>query len=155
MAMFRWGVNFDPFVGLRHIQRELSRLHESWFGESRRIGGGPYPPVNVYESPEEVLVQCEVAGVDAGDLDVSITGETLTIKGAKRPLPDEEKLNFVRRERGSGEFTRMIVLPDAVEADRIEANLDNGIMTIRLPKAAAAKPKHIEIKPSGPEEVRP
>ena len=62
-------------------------------------------------------------------------------------LPDEEKLSFIRRERGAGEFTRTIVLPDAVEAEKIEASLHDGIMTIRLPKAAAAQPRQIEIKP--------
>lgn len=147
MAIFRWGMNFDPFSGLRHVQQELERLHSSLFGESRRIGGGPYPPVNVYESGDEILVQCEVAGVDPKDLDVSITGETLTVKGTKRPLPDAEELNFIRRERGAGEFTRTVVLPDAVEVEKIDARLDNGIMTVRLPKAEAGKPRQIEIKP--------
>lgn len=152
MAIFRWGTNFDPFVGFRHLQRELERLHQSWFGESRRIGGGAYPPVNVYESPGEILAQCEVAGVEPKDCDVSITGETLTIKGVKRPLPDEEKLNFIRRERGSGEFTRTIVLPEAVDAEKVEASLSNGIMSVRLPKAGAAKPRRIEIRPSSEQE---
>ena len=147
MAIFRWGMNFDPFAGLRHVQRELEQLHASLFGESRRVGGGTYPPVNVYDSAEEVLVQCEVPGIDRKDLDATITGETLTIKGTKRALPDEEKLSFIRRERGAGEFTRTIVLPDAVEAEKIEASLHDGIMTIRLPKAAAAQPRQIEIKP--------
>ena len=54
MAIFRWGMNFDPFAGLRHVQRELEQLHASLFGESRRVGGGTYPPVNVYDSAEEV-----------------------------------------------------------------------------------------------------
>jgi HSP20 family protein len=152
MAIFRWGMNFDPFAGFRHIQRELERLHQSWFGESRRIGGGAYPPVNVFESPGEILAQCELGGVDRKDVDVSITGETLTIKGVKRPIPGEEKLRFIRRERGSGDFTRTIVLPEAVDAERVEATLRNGIMSIRLPKAAAAKPRQIEIKPCPGEE---
>ena len=147
MAIFRWGTNFDPFAGLRAVQRELERLAWPWSDQTRRIGGGAYPAVNVYESAEEILIQCEVPGIDREDLDVTITGETLTIKGLKRPLPDEEELNFIRRERGSGQFTRTIVLPDAVDAERIEANLADGIMTIRLPKKAAAKPKQIEVKP--------
>jgi len=148
MAIFRWGTSFDPFAGLRYLQREMERLRWPWFVENRRIGGGAYPPVNVYESDDEILVQCEVAGVDAKDLDVNITGETLNIKGVKQPLPDEEKLSFIRRERGSGEFTRTIVLPDEVQADKIEASLSDGIMTVRLPKAAAAETKRIEVKPT-------
>ncbi len=146
MAIFRWGTNFDPFAGLRYIQRELERLGWPWYAESRRVGGGAYPPVNVYDSDNEILVQCEVAGVEAKDLEVSITGETLNVKGLKRALPDAEKLNFIRRERGEGEFTRTVVLPDEVDAEKIEATLTDGVMTIRLPKSAAAEPKQIEVK---------
>ncbi|MDY7011937.1 MAG: Hsp20/alpha crystallin family protein [Planctomycetota bacterium] len=146
MAIFRWGANFDPFAGLRYVQRELERLARPWGDQTRRIGGGVFPSVNVYESADEVLIQCEVPGIEQKDLDVTITGETLTIKGTKRPLPDEENINFIRRERGSGQFTRTIILPDAVDADKVEASLSNGIMTIRLPKKAAVKPKQIEIK---------
>jgi len=145
MAVFRWGTHFDPFAGLRQMQREMERLAWPWAGEGRRVGGGAYPPVNVYESDDEVRVQCEVAGVQAEDLDVTITGETLTIKGVKHPLGDEEKVRFVRRERGSGQFTRTVVLPEAVNPDKIQASLSNGVMSIRLPKAAAAKPRQIEI----------
>ncbi len=147
MAIFRLGTSFDPFVGLRSLQRELERLSWPWSGEARRVGGGTYPPVNVYESPGEIVVQCEAAGVSAADFDISITGETLTIKGVKRP-PDEQDVRYVRRERGSGEFTRTIVLPDEVEADKIQAKLADGIMTIHLPKAATAKPRKIDVKTS-------
>ncbi len=146
MAIFRWGTNFDPFAGLRFLQREMERLAWPWWGESRRVGGGSYPPVNVFESDGDILVQCEVAGVDADDLDVSITGETLNIKGVKKPLPDEEKLNFVRRERGSGEFTRTIVLPDQVQADQVEASLTDGVMTVRLPKATGGQARKVQVK---------
>jgi HSP20 family protein len=103
MAIFRWGANFDPLAGLRYMQRELERLHGSLFGESRRVGGGTYPPVNVYESGDEILVQCEVPGVEPGDVEALITGETLAIKGVKRVPPEDEDVKFVRRERGGGE----------------------------------------------------
>ncbi|KPK86170.1 MAG: hypothetical protein AMJ81_01960 [Phycisphaerae bacterium SM23_33] len=146
MAIFRWGMHFDPLAHLRQIQRELDRVSWPWTAGARRIGGGTYPPVNVYESDAEVVVQCEVAGVEPSDLDVSITGETLTVKGIKKPLPREEELNFIRRERGSGEFTRTVVLPNEVDAEKVEANLRDGVMTIRLPKKAAGKPTRVEIK---------
>jgi HSP20 family protein len=100
----------------------------------------------VYTSAEDVLVQCEVPGVESDDLDVNITGETLTIKGVNRPAEGEESMKFIQRERGHGEFTRTVVLPDAVEADKIEASLRDGILTVRLPKAAGAEPRQIEIK---------
>jgi HSP20 family protein len=148
MAIFRFGTSFDPFVGLRSLQRELERLSLPWAGEARRVGCGNYPPVNVYESPGEIVVQCEAPGVSAEDFDISITGETLVIKGLKRPPADEEKVRFVRRERGSGEFTRTIMLPDEVEAEKIQAKLSDGVMTIRLPKSATARPRKIEVKTS-------
>lgn len=146
MGIFRWGTHFDPFAHLRHLQREMEGISWPWTAGTRRVGGGAYPPVNVYEADEEVLVQCEVPGIDPSSLDVSITGETLTIKGAKPPPANEEQLRFIRRERGSGEFTRTIILPDEVDADKVEADLRDGIMAIRLPKRAAGKPRQVEIK---------
>ena len=146
MAIFRWGSGFDPFAGFRQLQRELERLARPWARLGRRVGGGAYPPVNVYTSPTEVLVQCEVPGLDREDLDVNITGETLTIKGVNRPMAGEESMKFIQRERGHGEFTRTVVLPDAVEAETIEASLRDGILTVRLPKAAGAEARQIELE---------
>jgi HSP20 family protein len=146
MAIFRFGSTVDPFVGVRAIQRELERqrLNWPWSGESRRVGGGAYPPVNVYDSAAEILVEFEVAGVDAKDLDVSITGETLTLKGVKHAM-NEDGARAIRRERGSGEFTRTVVLPDIVDGEKIQANLRDGVLRITLPKSAAAQPRQIPI----------
>ncbi len=146
MSIFRWGSGFDPLGGFRQLQRELERLARPWTGQARRVGGGSYPPVNVYTSADEVLVQCEVAGVEPDDLDVSITGETLVIKGVKRPAAEAEDVKYIQQERGYGEFTRTIVLPDATDADKIDADLHDGVLTVRLPKTAAAAPRRVEIK---------
>lgn len=147
MTLLRWGSSLDPLVGLRQLRRDLERMAWPWTAGSRQVGGGSYPPVNVYTSPGEILVQCELAGVEPGDIDVSITGETLTIKGAKKPQEDAEKVKFIQRELGCGEFTRTIVLPDVVDAGRIEASLRDGVLNVRLPKAAAAQPRQIEVRP--------
>jgi len=144
MAIFRWPSSLDPWAGFRLMQRELERLVGR--GEGRRIGGGVYPPLNVLNGPEEVVVQCEVPGLGRDKLELSITGETLVIKGAKPPSADDEKVAFQRRERGAGDFSRTVILPDRVDADRIEANLANGVLTVRLPKSDAAKPKRISVK---------
>ncbi len=147
MAMFRFPGGWDVFENFRSFQRDLENLMgRGTFGESRRIGGGTYPPVNVLNGPEDMIVQCELAGVRREDVDISITAETLAIKGAKHAPDDDEKLNYTRRERGFGQFSRTIVLPDKVDPDRIEATLTGGILTIRLPKSQAAKPKQIEVK---------
>jgi len=145
--LFRWpGGWWDPFGTLRQMRRELERVVGADSYGGRLVGGGSFPPVNVYSGPDDVIVQCEVPGVASGDLDLSITGETLVIKGAKRQTQQPDKVRYERRERGFGEFSRTIVLPDPVEADRVEAKLDAGVLTVRLPKSQAAKPKQIEIK---------
>jgi HSP20 family protein len=148
MPIFRWGNNFDPMQGFRWLQRELDRLTEWPRGmmESQRLGGGSYPPINVYNGEDEMVVMAEVAGVEMSDLNLSITGETLILKGIKKPSADEETVQFHRRERGSGEFLRTVILPDKVEADRVSARLVNGVLTIRLPKSEAAKPKQIAVQ---------
>ena len=145
MAVFRWPNSLDPWSGLRQMQRELERLMGRAASDSRSIGGGIYPPVNVLNGSDDLIVQCEVAGVSKDDLDISITGDTLVIRGRKLPSADEQNVRFQRRERGSGDFSRTIVLPDKVDADRVEANLKDGILTIRLSKSEAAKPKQIRV----------
>ncbi len=147
MALFRWPGGWDPFGGLRHLQREMDRLvGRGEFGPAQRIGGGTYPPINVFNGCDDIIVQCELAGVKRQDVDLSITGETLTIKGVKESSADEEKVRFQRRERGSGEFSRTLVLPDKIACEGIDASLKAGVLTIRLPKSDAAKPQRIDVK---------
>lgn len=151
-TLFRWPGNWDPFAGLRVMQRELERLSgRGGFGEGRNIGGGVFPPVNVYNGSTELLVECEVPGVKRKDIDLSITGETLVVKGVKHPAGVEEvkaesEIRFQRSERGSGEFSRTIVLPDKIDPERISAVLVDGILTVRLPKSETALPRKIDVK---------
>jgi len=146
-SLFRWPGGLDPFIGLRHVQRELERLMGRGLpGESQPIGGGVYPPVNVLNGPDDLVVQLEVAGVRRDDLELSITGETLVIKGVKKPPTPEEEVTYQRQERGFGEFSRTIVLPERVDGDKIDAKLEAGILTIRLPKAEGARARQIPVK---------
>lgn len=146
MATFRWPGGWSPFGTMRYMQRELERLMgRGAYGHAQRIGGGGYPPVNVLNGPEDMIVQCEIAGVAREDIDLSITGETLQIKGVKPPSADEGEVRYQQRERGVGDFSRTVVLPDKVAPDQIEARLADGILTIRLPKSEAAKPRQIQV----------
>ncbi len=143
MRIFRWP-GMDPFASLRYMQREMDRLLGGTFGEGGRFGG--YPPVNIYSGADGTVVQCEVPGVKRENLDISITGDTLEIKGLKSPPADAESGRYRLQERGVGEFVRTVVLPEGVEADKVEAALTGGVLTVRVPKAPAAKPKQIEVK---------
>lgn len=148
MAMFRWREGWDPWAGLRLMQKELERLAGRG-SEGRSIGGGSYPPVNVLNGSSEIVVEAEVAGVRREDIDLSITGETLVIKGTKPASGqgmDPETLRFHRAERGSGDFSRTIVLPDKVDAEKIGAKLEAGMLTVRLPKSEEAQPRRIAVE---------
>jgi HSP20 family protein len=147
MAIFRWPSGWDPWVGLRVMQRELERLAgRGSLGEGRNIGGGVYPPVNVLNGPKDILVECDMAGVPREDVDLSITAETLVIKGVKKPPAEEDAVRYQRRERGCGDFNRTIVLPDRVDTERISASLTDGILTVRLPKSQAGTPRRIQVQ---------
>ncbi len=145
MAIFRWP-RWDPLGTMRYMQREMDR----WFGRGsaggQRVGGGAYPPVNVLNGPDDLVVQCEIPGVARDDLELSITGETLVIRGTKNPPADEETVRFQLRERGAGQFNRTIVLPDRVDGESVAAALKDGLLTIRLPKAESAKPRQIAVQ---------
>ena len=146
-TLFRWPSGWDPLGTLRYMQREMDRLFgRGVSGEFQRVGGGSYPPVNVLTGTDDVIVQCELAGVKREELELSITGETLVIKGSKHPPVKDEEVRYQRRERGFGDFSRTIVLPEKIDPDRVEAELDAGILTVRLPKSEAAKPKQIRVK---------
>ncbi len=145
MATFRFPGGLDPILGLRYMQREFERMFGRSEGAAEAVAAAEYPPVNVLSGEEEILVQCEVAGVAREDLDLTITGETLTVRGTKRPPGDEEQLRYQRRERGVGDFARTIVLPDRIDADRAEAKVSDGVLTVRLPKAESARPRQIRV----------
>lgn len=147
-TLFRWPGNWDPFAGLRVMQRELERLSSRGaYGEGRNIGGGVFPPVNVYNGPTELVVECEVPGVKRQDIDLSITGETLVVKGEKKPAcQPTDDIRYQRSERGSGEFNRTIILPEKIDPEKISADLVDGILTVRLPKSEAAMPRKIDVK---------
>ena len=146
-TLFRWPSGWDPVGTLRYMQREMDRLMgHGRFDDSRRIGGGTYPPVNVLNGPDDILVQCELAGVKREDLELSITGETLVIKGTKKPPADVDKARYHRRERGFGDFNRTIVLPDKIDPDAVDAEFKAGVLSICLPKSETARPRQIEVR---------
>ena len=147
MALIQWhGDGGIAFKDLADIQDRFNRILEGgFFGRgSVEHGTSKFPPVDIRADAENVYLIAEVPGVAPESLDVSITGDTLTIKGERKAaqLPDEK---FHRRERGVGHFTRMVSLPERVDADRIQASLKDGVLRVTLPKAESAKPRTIKI----------
>jgi len=148
--MARELTKWEPFREVSKLRREMDRLWEDFFGPGPRIMR-PWaeewvPAVDVAEAPDKVTVKAEVPGLDPKELDISLVGDLLTIKGEKKSEREEKKENYHLVERSYGSFSRAIRLPAAVDADKIEASYDQGVLTVTCPKKEPVKPKAITIK---------
>lgn len=144
MTLFRFSQSLDPVSGLLELQHELDRMVESsaGFGLS---GRGVFPPVNIFSDKDGYVVRVEIPGVPPEQLKVETHGHTLMIAG-KRDVTVPAGGGFHRQERGSGEFSRSLQLPDDVDPSRAEASCRFGILTVRIPKKEEAKPRQINVK---------
>lgn len=137
----------NEWPSLTRFQDEMNRLVEGFFPRAHfRAFPDWEPSVDVVETPETIVVKAEVPGIEAKDIDISVSGDILTLKGEKKEEREEKGKTWYRREIRSGGFTRSIQLPMTVDTARIEAEERAGMITITLPKVEAAKPKKIPIK---------
>jgi len=134
-------VGFGAFSELERMRREFDHLFE---GLERRTGVG-YPAMNLWAGSEDAILTAEIPGVDPSAIDISVTGDSLTLKGTRKTDVDVEKFSWHRRERPTGEFTRTIQLPFKVDASGVEAKCNKGVLQVRLPRAEDEKPRRIEI----------
>jgi len=109
------------------------------------LGRRPFPAVNTWEDETAVYAEAELPGLAMGDIEVTVMGDELTIKGERKDL-EKEGATYHRRERGVGIFSRVLRLPVQIDADKVEATLRDGVLTIKLPKAQSALPRRIELK---------
>lgn len=105
-----------------------------------------FPLINVQTNDRESVLFAEIPGVELKDLEITITGTTLTIKGERKLETQVPEEKFFRRERGGGPFARSLELPHKIDGDKVEATLKDGILKIRLPKAPEIQPRRIEVK---------
>lgn len=142
-----------PFEGLRgeisefdQIQRYLSRLfNDRSQANGRETPAGVYPHLNVSHDSENVYVRSEIPGMTLDQLDVSVTGRSLTVTG-ERAIPDENSnVRYHRKEREAGKIRRQLTLPTDVDNERVQAKYQHGILMVVLPKSEKAKPKKIAI----------
>jgi HSP20 family protein len=141
----RW----DPFREFSTLQDRMNRLFRESYGPEGRdesLTTSQFaPPVDVYEDEHNVVLKVEVPGIDEKDIDVRVENNVLTVHGERKVEKEEKEENFRRIERQYGTFTRTFTLPSTVDAERIQADYDKGILKIVLPKKAEAKPKSIKV----------
>ena len=141
----RW----DPFREFSTLQDRMNRLFRESYGPEGRdesLTTSQFaPPVDVYEDEHNVVLKVEVPGIDEKDIDVRVENNVLTVHGERKVEKEEKEENFRRIERQYGSFTRTFTVPSTVDAERIQADYDKGILKIVLPKKAEAKPKSIKV----------
>lgn len=104
------------------------------------------PALEIYEKEDKFVVRTELPGMKKEEIDISVLGDTLTIKGERKTESEVKDEDYYRCELCYGKFSRAVTLPSAVQAGKVEASYDNGILEITLPKAAEAKPRKVEVK---------
>jgi HSP20 family protein len=139
--------------GIRRLRDEMDRLFDSFFGSPRESdwsgpasAGGWAPEIEVLEGDKEITVRAEIPGLDARDVDVSISGNRLTLSGEKKESAEERKSGSYHSERRYGYFHRTIELPAGTKAEQVTAEVDKGVLTLKIPKTEAAGVQRIPIR---------
>jgi len=146
MAIVRWLGENDLFSQFDRMQREMERLLSPYRSSvSGSSTSGIYPPINLYDNGESFVVRAEIPGVDPNKLDLSVTGNTLTLRGERKQPEVEKGWNYHRQERDYGEFRRALTLPEMVDGTKVQASFKNGILEILLPRAEQAKQRKIQV----------
>ena len=137
-----------PLRELSNLRKEMDDLWGNLTGEKEFLPrkGEWMPAVDVSETKDSLIVKAEIPGMESKDIDISLSGDLLTIKGEKKQKTEEKKENYHRIETHYGAFSRTIRVPVSVNSEKIKASYDNGVLKITLPKKEEVKAKQIEIK---------
>ncbi len=148
-------VRFDPFRELDRLQNEVNRLFEGYNNTGERPSAmtqanGPAgrvwsPAVDVAETQNEIVLRAELPGMKQEDIDIELTGDTLTLRGERKFENEERKENFVRVERSYGRFQRSFTLGVPVQFDAVTASYRDGVLEVHLPKSEDTKPRKVQV----------
>lgn len=143
-SLMRW----DPTRGMLSLRDAMDRLMADSFVPSMgALGNLPESlAVDMYQTDDAIIVKMALPGVKPEDVDINVTGNTLTIRGETRDEDEVHEGNYYRREQRYGSFSRSMELPVMVNSAKAEAEIENGILRLSLPKAEEAKPKQITVK---------
>lgn len=136
----------NPFLEMLKVRREMDQLFSDLTGGAvLGNGSGVFPALNVREEGERFCVEAEIPGIKPEDIDIAVEGNTLTIRGERKP-DGMEDVSYHRRERKAGRFQKAITLPSEINAEAVGAECKDGVLRLVLPKAEQAKPKKITVK---------
>jgi len=147
MSLIRW----DPYRRMVSLQQAMNRLFDEgigrYSGETSWEAGSDLPvPVDVYETENELVVRASLPGIKPEDVEISVTDNTLVIRGEYGDEQESESETFYLRERRHGTFQRSIALPLNLDTDKVEAIAKDGVLKLEIPKTEETKPKRISVK---------
>jgi HSP20 family protein len=137
----------NPFDEIERMRRQMEKLSSGLSGVfTGQPSSGVFPLMNVTEDVDNYYARAELPGINADELDISITGDSLTVSGERKLQDENSEATYHRRERDAGRFSRILTLPGIIDSESINAKMADGVLTVVLPKAKAAKPKQISVK---------
>jgi HSP20 family protein len=143
MAVVRW----DPNREVDSLQSEVNRLFDTFFG-GRPANGGMrrwVPPMDLVETEDHLVLKADLPGLERDDVNLEVKDGVLTVSGERKAEQEERTDGFYRVERAFGGFSRSMSLPENVDAERISASFDKGVLEVRIPKPEERKPHRVQI----------
>jgi len=143
MAIVRW----DPTREVDSLQSEVNRLFDTFFGGRPASGALRrwVPPMDLVETDDHLVLRADLPGLDVDDVNIEVKDGVLTVSGERKAEHEERADGFYRVERAFGGFSRSMSLPQDVDAERIDASFDKGVLEVRIPKPEERKPHRVEI----------
>jgi len=142
-------IKWDPFKDLLFLQERMSRIFDEalmqYKGSSGLSSGAWFPPVDIYESGDKIVLKAELPGVEIEDVAVEVEDNVITLKGERKLNKDMKMENYHRMERFYGTFQRVFSLPNVVDKNDITANFSDGVLDITIPKVVEKSPKSVKI----------
>jgi HSP20 family protein len=135
----------SPLSSLVTLRQAVDDLFDDGFGTPRGWGAGQIVKMDVYTTTDEFVVEASMPGVSPEQAEITVEGNTLTISGEARSSRQEEEGSAILREISRGSFTRSLTLPAGLEPDKATATFEDGVLTLRIPKAEQVKPRQIKI----------
>lgn len=140
-------IRWEPMREMMTLREAMDRLFDDAFTRPISLSGGSaMPAIDMYQTGDEVVVKATLPGLKAEDVQITVTGETLTLRGEYKQESEQKEATYHIREQRSGSFERSLLLPTDVKADKARADFEDGILTVSLPIAEEVKPKSITIK---------
>ena len=146
MTLVRW----DPFQDVEQLQNRINRMFDESFGRSRELDDEASlrtwrPPVDIYETPNGIMLEVELPGVKKENVSVEVKDDVLTLKGERLPNPEINEENYYRRERLFGPFKRAFTLHQNIQPELIKATFKDGILQIEIPRPMKEQPKQVTV----------